>query len=265
MADKDHRTSGGGATANSDVAPLHERASRLLSKDYFVALGVARNASPDEIKRAFIEAAKIWHPDRAPPGQDALKQLFSKVITRLETARATLSEPASRARYLEGLSKPATIEDASNAEADLEFRKAEALLKKNDATQAERHLRRAIQLAPTNVEYQAVLVSLQAKPSATPDELHKLVTALDRLIARDAACKRAYFFRGQLKKRLNLTREAFADFSRVVDLDPNNIDAVREVRIYKMRQQNQEKKNDDAADKGAAEGVGGFFRRLFKR
>ena len=244
---------------------LRESAQKLLALDHFSALGVGRTASPDEVKKAFIEAVKAWHPDRVPLGLEELRPLFAKIFARLELARATVSDPQRRARYIEDLAKPtggaATATDMASAEATLEFRKAEGMLKKHDPVQAEAHLRRAVQMAPGNVEYQVLLVWLQAKPNSTVGRLRELVTDLDRLLDRDPQSERAYFYRAQLKKRLDLVKEAMADFARAADLNPNNVDAVREVRLYKMRQE----KAAPAAAAPEGEGVGGFFRKLFKR
>ena len=243
---------------------LRESAQKLLALDYFSVLGVTRTASPDEVKRAFIEAAKAWHPDRVPPGLDEVRPLFGKVFARLELARATVSDPQRRARYIEDLAKPqggpATASEMAAAEAKLEFQKAEALLKKNDAVQAEVHLRRAVHLAPGNADFQVLLVWLQAKPDSTLGRLRELVTDLDRLVDRVPQSERAYFYRAQLEKRLDLTKEAMADFARTVELNPNNVDAVRELRLHKMR---QEKTAPETKDADGA--IGGFFRKLFKR
>jgi curved DNA-binding protein CbpA len=256
---------GGGAIPDAKV--VHERGQKLLASDYFVALGVTQVSTPDQVQSAFYEAVKEWHPDRVPSGLDALKPLFAQVFARLETARQTLTDPAKRQRYLEDAAKQkrATSGDLSSAEASLEFKKAEALLKKNDVVMAETHLRRALQLVPANPEYQARLVSLLAKPTSTPDELKKLVGDLDRVIDRSPSCERAYFFRGQLRKRLDLNDQANADFERAAELDPNNIEAAREVRIYRMRQGRSPDAPGTTAKDGTADGVGGFFRKLFKR
>lgn len=248
---------------------LREDAQKLIAADYFAALGITKAASPDDVRKAFVEAAKAWHPDRVPPGMDEIRPLFSKLFARLELARATLSDPARRSRYIEELAKPstaATTGDISSAEASLEYRKAEALLKKHDIAGAEVHLRRATQLAPANVEYQVLLVWLQAKPDTTPEQLKALTMDLDRLIAKQATSERTYFYRGSLRKRQGLLKEAHADFVRAAELNPSNVEAAREVRIYNMR---QEKAPGAVAKKKAEEetegGVGGFFKKLFKR
>lgn len=252
----------------SRAKELREGAQKLLALDYFAALGVSRTATADEVRKAFIEAAKTWHPDRVPQGLDEIKPLFSKAFTRLELARATVSDPARRARYIEELAKPqtatATAGDISSAEGTLEFRKAEGLLKKNGTAQAEIHLRRAVQISPANVEYHVLLVWVQAKADSPVERIRELVGELDRLIARDDQSERAYFYRGQLRKRLDLTREAMADFKRALDLNPANVDAAREVRIHKMRQDRAGAPGSEAAAEGNA-GMSGFFRKLFKR
>jgi curved DNA-binding protein CbpA len=252
-------------TNEARIKELREKAHKLLMLDHFAALGVSRSASPDEVKKAFIESVKAWHPDRVPQGLDEVRPLFGKVFARLELARSTVSDPAQRARYIEELAKPdaaASGQDISAAEAGLELKKAEGMLKKNDAVAAERHLRRAVQLAPNNIECQVLLVWLQVRPDSSLDRLRALVVDLDRLIVRDPESKRAYYFRGMLHKRLDQTKKAISDFAKAADVDPHNVDAARELRILRMRQERSEPAKGGGASE---EGVGGFFRKLFKR
>ncbi|MDB4946174.1 MAG: tetratricopeptide repeat protein [Labilithrix sp.] len=240
---------------------LRETAQKLLSVDYFAALGVPRTASPEDVKKAFLELARTWHPDRIPAGLEELKPLFGKLFARLELARVTLSDPGRRLKYIEEVDRPqhaASSADMSAAEATLESKKAEGLLKKNDLVGAERHARRAVQLAPGNHEHQVLLVWIQAGPEATKERLAKLEGELTALIRKAPESERAYFYRAMLRKRLGREPAAVEDFGRAAELNPRNVDAAREVRLHRMR---TEKK--DAAK--APESAGGFFARLFKR
>ncbi len=250
---------------------LLETAQKLLAADYFTALGVAKTASPDEVKKAFLEAIKTWHPDRVPAGLEDLRPVFTKVFGRLELARGTLTDPTRRARYVEELTKPvtsATGSDLTSAEANLEFRKAEVLIKKNDLVQAEQHLRRAVGLSPSNADFLVALVSVQVKADTPKEKLRELGGQLDVILAREPKHERGFFCRAQIRKRLDLMPGAMADFAMAASLNPQNVDAAREVRIHKMRQDqaNPGAKSKDAAS-GGEDGAGplGFFRKLFKR
>jgi molecular chaperone DnaJ len=66
-------------------------------KDYYEILGVARDAGPDEIKKAFRRLARDTHPD-ANPDDPAAEAQFREVAEAYEV----LSDPQKRARYDRG-------------------------------------------------------------------------------------------------------------------------------------------------------------------
>ncbi|MDB6119857.1 MAG: hypothetical protein JWO08_3638 [Verrucomicrobiaceae bacterium] len=63
-------------------------------KDYYETLGVARTASPDEIKKAFRERARLYHPDVAK-NKSGAEEKFKEVNEAYEV----LSDPEKRRRY----------------------------------------------------------------------------------------------------------------------------------------------------------------------
>ncbi len=63
-------------------------------RDYYEVLGVSREASPDEIKRAYRKAAMKYHPDRASDVPES-ETLFKEAAEAYEV----LSEPERRGLY----------------------------------------------------------------------------------------------------------------------------------------------------------------------
>ncbi|SCG83623.1 molecular chaperone DnaJ [Proteiniborus sp. DW1] len=66
----------------------------MSKRDYYEVLGVDKNATEQEIKKAFRQLAKKYHPDLNPDNKDA-EQKFKEVNEAYEV----LSDPDKKARY----------------------------------------------------------------------------------------------------------------------------------------------------------------------
>ena len=63
-------------------------------RDYYEVLGVSRDASQDEIKKAYRKMALKYHPDRNP-GDSAAEEKFKEAAEAYDV----LSNPDKKARY----------------------------------------------------------------------------------------------------------------------------------------------------------------------
>ena len=63
-------------------------------RDYYEVLGVSKNASDDEIKKAYRKLAVKYHPDRNPGDKEAEAK-----FKEINEAHEVLSDKQKRARY----------------------------------------------------------------------------------------------------------------------------------------------------------------------
>lgn len=115
--------------------------------DHYATLGIAEDATPEEIKRAYREKAKLMHPDghRTP-------ELATRATQQLNAAYGVLSDPAKRRAYDE--------ERMANW-----LRKHESEIQKRVATEVAKLQRSAPSRSPARPA---------AKPTRAPKGLQKL-------------------------------------------------------------------------------------------
>ncbi|AUX29224.1 MULTISPECIES: DnaJ domain-containing protein [Sorangium] len=230
-------------------AEIEARAAAIDGESFFQMLGVADDVPPERVQSAYFALAKQWHPDRTPAELQDVKPLVARVFARISEAYQTLSDPKRRAEYLQGpkeAAPPAEDEEkiARVVDAALEFQKAEILLKKNDLAGAEIRARRALNADPEQPEYMTLLVWIQAQRRGEPPALAEgatsahyddLIQTLDVVLRKEPRYERALFYRGMLLKRSGRIDRAIRDFRLAAEINPKNLDAIREVRVQEMR------------------------------
>jgi curved DNA-binding protein CbpA len=248
-----------------------ERATTIDSEDYFQMLGVAQDAETQAVQAAFFGLAKTWHPDRVPGPLADVKDHCARVFSRLSEAHQTLTDAQKRGRYVTLLREGADGDEGQAeimrvVDAATNFQKAEVFLKRNDVAQAEDYCKKAIAGDDKQADYHALLAWLVSmKPDKQNDSATEaLVEDLTRAIGLNKMCERAHFYRGMLLKRLKRDDTAVKDFRRAFELNPRNIDAQREVRIFEMRRGTGASGSPGPHKKGE-EKSGGLFGKLFKK
>lgn len=273
---------GAALTAEQNALKLKilERAEQITSQNYFQMLGVDQDAPPDAVQKAFFALAKVWHPDRLPGALADVKDACSKVFSHITEAHATLSDPKKRQDYMTLIKEGgATPDDQAKIqqvlEAATEFQKAEILMKRSATDpQVMDHVKRALSLDPEQVDYMALFTWLEAQQPQwqSKEKTAEKISVLDRCIQKNPNCERAYFYRAMLYKRNDEPRKAVQDFRRVAEMNPRNLDAAREVRLYQMR--GGSKAPPAMGGTGTSpskkpppqpETLGGLFGKLFKK
>jgi curved DNA-binding protein CbpA len=219
------------------------RLKSIKSENYFEMLAVAKDATSEQVVAAFLALAKAWHPDRLPPaiGSD-VRDACSTIFAHMNEAKETLVDLKRRDEYMHLLRDGgATPDEQAIVQAVLEaatnFQKAEFYLNRANMKEAEALCRKAFEADPKPPEYLAMLAWLEAiKPENQGEkETKERIAMFDKVIAQSERLERAYFYRGMLYKRLGNVHAAAKDFRQAADLNPRNVDALREVRLFEMR------------------------------
>ncbi len=147
---------------------------RLDWLSHYDLLGVSREASAGEIRRAYVDKSRLFHPDlRHRADLAGMERELTAVFARLKIVHDTLVDPAARAEYDRGLEEtPAvsaeeTVRDpeAGRVLAARNFARAAELIDAKDYFPAIELLREAVRFAPDRADYRFKLGEVELKNS----------------------------------------------------------------------------------------------------
>jgi tetratricopeptide (TPR) repeat protein len=256
----------GSSPPPSDLArkkSILDRAKWIDQEDYFKMLMVAREADADEIRAAFLRAAKVWHPDQLPLSIIEVRPECERVFTRITAAYETLVDPDRRAIYERSIN--ARLRESADATHFMS--EAEMHLTLGDREAAESVARKAVVAAPTLGEARALLAHIESLDPrrGKEDHLRSCVKTLDMAIGADPMCNRAHYYRALLQKRLGEHEGAIRDLRIAVTNDPDDVDAQRELRVYEQKLRDGTVQIRSMSPPGAGKKPDSFFDRLRKK
>lgn len=253
-----------GGTDALDAAQIKAKLESLESADYYELLEIPEDADAHQIAAAFPALARRWHPDRLSRGLAAHKDAVTRIFARLSEVHRTLNDPELRRQYDEQrLGAAATDDEQEQVQRVLAavsaFRKAEVLVKKRDFAGAEALTAQACQDDPEQPEYAALHAWLQARRAHGEGlELTPLIAVLDDCVRRQTNNPRIHYYRASVLKLAGREADAVREFRQVAELDPHNVEAQREIRLYEMRSAQARAAEPDTEGRG-------LLSRFFKR
>jgi len=236
-------------------AELAARAERLRQQNYYEMLGVERPCDEAKLRAAYEDLAPRVHPDRYHDASSSVRRLADEVCEIVDAAYETLLDPKRRLAYDVELRKDqrrvAKEEEGRRAlAAETEFQKGEALVRKRQYELALMHLGKAVEHNPEEGEYHAHYG--WCLHLIHPDDSVMIGEAIEHVrrgikLARDH--EKPYLFLGRLYKAMGRSDAAEKMFTHVVQVRPDSVEAMRELRLLNMRR---------AKNKGL---IGRLFRR----
>ena len=224
---------------------LAASAERMRQQNDFEVLELSTSATPEEIEAAFERMARGSHPDRFQRQSAAVRSLAEGVHARIEAAYERLRDPRTRAECLLELKKGArqaaqAQQEERLLEAEVEFQKGEAFLRSRSYEAALLCFGNALQRKPEEGEYHAhygwCLFLIHQDESAMVGEAIEHVRRGLKL-ARDH--DKPYLFLGRLHKATGNIDAAEKMFTRAVQIRPESVEALRELRLINMRRGKQ--------------------------
>ena len=240
-------------------AQLDDLLRRLPRQDHFDRLGLARGATAEQARAAFVGLARQWHPDRFAGPLQAFVPKAQKVFTLLRDARDVLGDAEARRGYLAALEKGTQNDVGGDVvgrteDAKLSSRKAEVYLKKRDYAAATAEYRSAVALEESGPYLAGLAWSLLLDPNRGADARDEVRRLLQRAMNTKKPGERAFYVAGILAKGDGDAAKAEQLFRKCLDVDEDHAEAARELRLLEMRR---------GGARGAASGAGLFDR--FKR
>ncbi|MGC4123187.1 MAG: DnaJ domain-containing protein [Myxococcales bacterium] len=223
---------GGIANPGNDPKALAAYFEGLKGKNHFEVLGVPETAATPDVKKSYFQFAKWFHPDTAQGAPPEAGKLKADIFARINEANSVLADDKARANYLEELKAGLEQLDAAKIFASEEtFQKACIHLKARKSPEAAKLFDEAIALYDKEGEYYiwrgwAKYLAAADKKAAKDASLKEI----DKGCGMSPRCAMGPYFKGQIHKLLGDAATAQKLFKETLELDPNHLEAQREVR-----------------------------------
>jgi len=221
----------------TQVPELDDLIVRFETANYYEVLSVAPDAAEAEIKAAYHELARNYHPDRfqSEGHSPELRAKAERLFTYVNQAYSTLSEEAARAEYdAQRARKDNQLDSAlharSSADAEQEkmldglYRAGRLALAKGEFERAVTHLKECVWLRPDVARYHHYLgVAQSGVPKLRKDAEQHLLKALEL----DTTSLDSHLELGKLYLKVELPKRAAIQFQQALRWDPSNAEALK--------------------------------------
>lgn len=242
---------------------------RLIeNQNYFEMLEIDKDAKSADARTKFYSLAKEWHPDRLPQELSPIREFVQIIFSYMSEANTSLSDEASRMKYVqtvrEGGGTPATDRLMQQIlDMAMEYERVLVMTRRHQYDEALELLKRILNVVKDEPDYHAMMAwLLMQKFPGNAAPLQKVLESADAAIALHATHEKALMLKAQVLRKMNRPADALELFKKVADMNPNNIEAVREVRVATMRGTAARAKKRAEQESGP---VAGLLGKLFKK
>lgn len=224
-----------------EIIKLYERL-REKKIDYYKLLGLENTATINEIKEAYFNYAKIYHPDRIPTGFDSeIKEKANFVFAEMNKAYDILSKADKRLAYDTKGYKESTMEDAIQEnlaeKARALHRKGKLMYTQKQYWEASSLLDEAVKLDNTKAGYFLLLGLCQMN---IPSQKRMAEKNLQKAVELEPWNVEAFSAMGMLFFSENQIIRAEGFFRKVLSLNPDH--ALAKKKLQEIQKEKTDKK-----------------------
>jgi curved DNA-binding protein CbpA len=206
-------------------------------RNRFEILGLHLEAGGDQVKRAYLDLVKVFHPDRLPPALAHLVPKATAIFDSLREAHDYLQDDERRAAHANEMSAVASgrpLRDQS--EAAEAFRAGEVALRRRDHATAEAHFAEAYRLYPRAHVLAARAWAIYMDPNRKSDAAAARAMMVEAL-KEDPSCDRAHYQLGVIARVEGDVDRAERHFREALKANPRHLESSQELRLIEMRKQ----------------------------
>ncbi len=220
-----------------DEPSLKALLASYTDADHFKVLGVGRDATPAQVKVAYFQLAKIYHPDTvAVVASPAVKKLCADLFSRIGEAWGVIGDDARRAQYVEDLASGASVsvDVMGILQAETVFQTGTLLVKARQYEEAAARFTEALELNAEEPEYGIWLAWCQFVGAAEKKKVHaRAVASVEAGLKKSPRCVAGYLFLGQMAKIVGDLALAEKHLKRGLAVSPDHVDLQRELKYLR--------------------------------
>jgi len=211
---------------------------QLANVDYFVLLGVDREAEMEDIEAAFRKRTKAFHPDEVSELPAEVREKAAELFHQMKRAHRVLSDPKVRAGYLEWQKSGKGVEGdrptGTQFEADDLCRRARDDLDENNPAAAVEKLRKARTLKPAEPLFQAWLgyALFLLDPEKNRKKSERILENARRV---QPDMPEPYLFMARIYEHERDIARAARLYSLAKKKDPTDVEIAREAQVFSVR------------------------------
>lgn len=232
-------------TPEQFMAELTAIEAKLARKAHaFDLLGITLDAGKREVRRAFGELSRRFHPDALQArGLGALRERVGGVFAALSEAQALLGDEQKREQLRDAIERGVDVNQAGSDatamaraafESEVLAKDGDKFLKAGRWDRAHELYARALELTPEEPDLRAAEAFCTYNLSArTRNDAMVAERALSAVLTAAPQIARAHYFKGLVLRDLGAIDPAVASLTRAAQLDPRLIDAERQARALR--------------------------------